>query len=701
MSIETFPAKFGKYILLDRLNAGGMAEVFRAKVTGVEGFERLVAIKCMLPALLSDEQFSNMFVDEARLAAQLTHANVAQIYELGRQAERLYIAMELVSGRDLRHIIKTANAQGQPLPPDFAAYVCSKAAEGLDFAHRKVGNDGRPLGLVHRDISPQNIIVSYDGEVKVVDFGIAKANSAARDTHTQVGVLKGKFAYMSPEQVLGHDIDRRADIFALGSVLYEMVTGSRLFTGESDLTVLERVREGALPDLNIVLPQNAATLIPVFQKALQVNPEQRFGWASEMSESLEPMLMGERSIFGPKRAAALMRQMFAADIVELAEKLKKFSSVTESSCVSVIGAESTEPGTGGRMVFESTFASKRQQEAAAERADTGVVPRDRVSSEPAAAALEATQRAPVPVPARATARVPNAPNRVVVPRPAPRTEAQANAPTQMRRPAAEEPTRAADVRVATSPFEPTVAPQRPRSTATLDVPARPGPTVVHNSARPAPSTVRDPLPRSAYGVRRRLTWFMAASTVALVGAVLVANANMPTPLTVDDAMGTLQDLHPLARAEDGLQRLRNARLVDRWVFGSNRADVPEVQSTSRFSPAAGSRAAGKEGATLGMEPSAALDAPALDENAVAGEGEAAVDEGFLQVTVLGAETAHVSVDAHDLGLAPTPPLRLKVGTHTVRVERQRADGSVEHKESRVRVGLRHTQAEPMAVTLAF
>ncbi|RYF08106.1 MAG: serine/threonine protein kinase, partial [Deltaproteobacteria bacterium] len=203
-------------MLLDRINAGGMAEVFRAKMTGAEQFERYLAIKCMLPQLLADEHFIGMFIDEAKLASQLSHANIVQIYELGRQHERLYIAMELVQGRDLRHVIRLARARGLALPQGFAAYVISRAAAGLDFAHRKQGVDGRPLQLVHRDVSPQNILVSYDGEVKVVDFGIAKAE--ARATETQAGVLKGKFAYMSPEQVRGDDIDRRADIFALGSV---------------------------------------------------------------------------------------------------------------------------------------------------------------------------------------------------------------------------------------------------------------------------------------------------------------------------------------------------------------------------------------------------------------------------------------------------------------------------------------------------
>ena len=325
MVVSHFPARFGKYILLDRLNAGGMAEVFRAKVMGAEKFERLVAIKCMLPALLEDEQFISMFIDEAKLAAQLSHGNIVQIYELGRLKERLYIAMELVAGRDLRHIVRTARTDNIPLGMGFAAYVISRAAQGLDYAHRKAGMDGQPLNLVHRDVSPQNILVSYDGEVKVVDFGIAKAE--ARATETQTGVLKGKFAYMAPEQVVGGDIDRRADIFALGAVLYEIVTGDRLFAGENDLSVLEKVREARTPDLNN-LPPECLPLASVLTKALQRDPAQRYSHASQMAEDLEELLIEDRTIFGPKRASHMMYALYEDEVAHLAERIRKYSEIT-------------------------------------------------------------------------------------------------------------------------------------------------------------------------------------------------------------------------------------------------------------------------------------------------------------------------------------------------------------------------------------
>ena len=697
MSINEFPAKFGKYILLDRLNAGGMAEVFRAKVVGVEGFERLVAIKCMLPALLHDESFSNMFIDEARLAAQVGHANVAQIYELGRHAERLYIAMELVNGRDLRHIIKTANASGKHLPPEFAAYVCSKVAEGLDFAHRKLGNDGRPLGLVHRDISPQNVLVSYDGEVKVVDFGIAKANSAARDTQTQVGVLKGKFAYMSPEQVLGQDIDRRADIFALGSVLYELVTGGRLFTGESDLTVLERVREGMLPDLNLALPADATRLIPVFEQALQVDPEKRYGWASEMAEALEPMLMGEKNIFGPKRAAALMREMFAPEVADLAEKLKRYAQVNESNCLVTIGESATHPSIEQR-VFESTFANRAAP--AAGDGDTGIVPAHRNATvqpqpQPAEPSVTAPQR-PAPRPAAVQPKL-------VVPKPAPRAAPTPGPSVAAPASHAPQPTTTVPMARAAGPMEPTVVPAGRSRLGPLFEPSAPppgrasvAPSFVSSGAQPplpprspasqayarSRSQVQPPV-RSAHSVGRRLTWVTALACAVTGSLVLVVNASMPEPMTLQKSFEQLLSLHPVAYAEDGLSKLRHSRLWDRWLFGSAR---PEGQGASARGP----------GALSVASQTAPADALGPTDGA-AGQ----VAQGFVRVTVLGAESARVFVDGIEAGEAPLEPLALPVGEHTVRVVRRRADGSSEHRESHVRIEARHAQGDPMGLTLTF
>lgn len=305
-----FPKRFGKYILIERLASGGMAEVFRAKVTGVASFEREVAIKCLRHELLINRQFITMFIDEATLAGQLSHNNIAQIYELGRHRNKLYIAMELVEGRDLRDILKQVGGN-QGIPVGLAAYVIAKSAEGLDYAHRKNGRDGQPLNLVHRDVSPQNILLSFEGEVKVVDFGIAKAS--ARMSETTTGMLKGKLSYMAPEQIRGIT-DRRSDIFALGTVLYELITGTKLFDAETDLEVIEKVRKAQIPNLKAKFRGMAPELTQVLQKALAENPDRRFQFASEIARALEPLLIDGRSIYGARKAAEYMQGLYA-DII--------------------------------------------------------------------------------------------------------------------------------------------------------------------------------------------------------------------------------------------------------------------------------------------------------------------------------------------------------------------------------------------------
>ena len=229
------PIQFGKYFLLDRINVGGMAEVFKAKAFGVEGFERLLAVKRILPNIAEDEEFITMFIDEAKIAVQLNHANICQIFDLGKVEDSYFIALEFVHGKDVRAIFdrcKQKPVDGQTaMPIAQACFIVMKACEGLDYAHNKRDGQGREMTLVHRDVSPQNILISYEGEVKLIDFGIAKA--AGKMSKTQQGILKGKFGYMSPEQVRGLPLDRRSDVFSLGIVLYEMVAGKRPFDGVS------------------------------------------------------------------------------------------------------------------------------------------------------------------------------------------------------------------------------------------------------------------------------------------------------------------------------------------------------------------------------------------------------------------------------------------------------------------------------------
>ena len=199
------PVLFGRHLLLERINVGGMAEVFRAKTFGVEGFERIVAVKRILPQMAEDSDFIRMFIDEARIASQLTHNNIVQIYELGREEDVYFIAMEFVTGRDLRLILDRLKRQQRLMPEPIACFIISLVCEALDYAHRKKSPTGQPYKIIHRDVSPQNVLLSYEGEIKLCDFGIAKAVNQSQ--RTQAGVLKGKFAYMSPEQVKGQKID--------------------------------------------------------------------------------------------------------------------------------------------------------------------------------------------------------------------------------------------------------------------------------------------------------------------------------------------------------------------------------------------------------------------------------------------------------------------------------------------------------------
>ena len=322
------PLPFGKFLLLDRINVGGMAEVFLAKTFGVEGFQRILAIKKIIPTMVEDEEFITMFIDEARIAVQLNHANIVQIHELGKFEEHYYIAMEYVSGRDLRYMLDVAKKRKQLLPLPLSIFLAHGVCEGLDYAHRKKDAQGKDMNIVHRDVSPQNVLVSYDGDVKVIDFGIAKAQN--RSQKTQAGILKGKFGYMSPEQVRGMPIDRRSDVFALGVILYEMLTGERLFVGESDFSTLEKVRNAeVLPprEFNEEIPE---ALEAIVLKSLARDPETRYQWAAEMGEDLMRFLMQGNALFGQKQLGQYMKTEFATELGREHERMARFVAIEAS-----------------------------------------------------------------------------------------------------------------------------------------------------------------------------------------------------------------------------------------------------------------------------------------------------------------------------------------------------------------------------------
>ena len=236
--------RFGKYTLINRIAVGGMAEIFLARQAGLEGFEKTIVIKRIRPHLSKQPSFVKMFLNEAKLAAQLNHPNVVQIYDLGKIGETYFIAMEYIFGRDMRRIIPKASSMNIEFPMVYALKIASSVCEGLFYAHQRADIYGNPLNIVHRDITPENIFVSFDGTVKILDFGIAKASTQIEQT--RAGEIKGKLSYMSPEQCLGKKLDHRSDIFSLGTVLYEWITGFKLFTGESEVAILKSISEGKI-----------------------------------------------------------------------------------------------------------------------------------------------------------------------------------------------------------------------------------------------------------------------------------------------------------------------------------------------------------------------------------------------------------------------------------------------------------------------
>nr|WP_255662428.1 serine/threonine-protein kinase [Myxococcus sp. RHSTA-1-4] len=287
-----------------------MAQIYLARRQGPDASDALLVVKRILPHLTDNDDFIKMFLDEARIAARLNHPNVVQIFDLGAQGDSFFIAMEYIHGEDLRKLWKEAETRGQPVPVPLVCRILIETCAGLDYAHKRTDPaTGRPLGIVHRDVSPQNILVTFEGGVKVVDFGIAKAADQA--TVTRSGVLKGKYAYMSPEQAAGQRVDCRADIFALGVVLYELLTGTRLFKRATDMQTLTAVSE-----CRVVPPSQLSERVPrdldaIVLKALAKEPAERYQEAAQLQQALEAWLAAHRLPGSSAHLAAYMRELYA------------------------------------------------------------------------------------------------------------------------------------------------------------------------------------------------------------------------------------------------------------------------------------------------------------------------------------------------------------------------------------------------------
>lgn len=307
------PIPFGRFLLFERVAIGGMAEVFAAVRWDDEG-KRLYAVKRILPTLAEDRELVRMFLDEARVAVQLDHPGIVPVHELGKLPGGYYIAMDYVAGRDLRALAARFRAAAEPVPLEVVAHVVSEVADALDHAHRGRAADGRELRVVHRDVSPANVLVGFDGRVRVIDFGIAQA-AHRRGGASADAVLRGKFGYMSPEMVRGLPVDRRSDVFALGTVLHELLAGRRLFTGPTELAVMEQVRSARPPPPSAANPRVPPELDRIVLKALAREPEERFAWASELRDALRSLARP----LGPaptETLAALMTGWFPDELAD-------------------------------------------------------------------------------------------------------------------------------------------------------------------------------------------------------------------------------------------------------------------------------------------------------------------------------------------------------------------------------------------------
>jgi serine/threonine protein kinase len=298
----------GKYEILKRLATGGMAEIYLARVSGLPGIQKMVVVKRILPQFADKPDFIEMFLDEARIVATLEHPNVVQLYDVGVVDRNYFIAMEYLHGEDVRSVARTLARAGRKMPLEHAVNILIGVAAGLHYAHEKVGFDGKPLRIVHRDVNPQNVIVTYDGTVKLLDFGIAKASN--RLNETRMGTLKGKVPYMSPEQCRGEALDRRSDLFSLGIMLYELTLGKQLYPGKSDFEVLKQIVEGTVVPPRQIDPTYPSALEEIVMHALEKDKERRYQTAREMQVDLEALVWQERLHTSPIVLAHFMEELF-------------------------------------------------------------------------------------------------------------------------------------------------------------------------------------------------------------------------------------------------------------------------------------------------------------------------------------------------------------------------------------------------------
>ncbi|ATB37986.1 hypothetical protein CYFUS_003412 [Cystobacter fuscus] len=369
----------GKYVVKSKLAEGGMAEIYLATARGPEGFEKEVVIKRVRSFLSDDEGFVRMFIQEARLASRLNHANVVQIFDFDKHEDSYYLAMEYVRGTSLWNLRKRCREKGIRIPPVLVAYIGSQVAAGLHYAHRTRSPEGETLGLVHRDVTPHNVLLSFDGAVKLTDFGIAKAGNKL----TQPGVLKGKFAYMAPEQARGEEVDARTDVFALGVVLWEMLTGGRLFDGESDVAVLRAVQESVIVPPARLNPDVPEGLDEVVCTALEREPAARYQSAGELERALAQCVLRGATSVDDTDLGTFVRRLFDVPLTQfmlspavLQDRSQRHRSGSTAVAPGESVSERPEPPSASRVAPEPQAGSAP----AAPREATAVMPGSTPSS---------------------------------------------------------------------------------------------------------------------------------------------------------------------------------------------------------------------------------------------------------------------------------------------------------------------------------
>jgi serine/threonine protein kinase len=315
--LNRLPRKFGRYALFDFVGKGGMAEIFLARAHTELGASRLCVVKQILPEYATHPLFADMLIHEAKLAARLNHAHIVQVFDLGREVDQLYIAMEYVEGFDLNALLRRCSQKKIPLPLEFALLIVADTLKGLDYAHRRETDEGKPLGIVHRDVSPSNVLVSLEGEVKVCDFGIARANDAVLNEGGEMDdAIKGKAGYMSPEHARGEPIDARADVFAVGILLWELLSGKRMYRKESDVPLLDQAKRAEIPTLPVKGLPHEAKLHALVNKALATKREDRYPSAGAMLREVEGFLSEAKLVASPLKLGQWLVDSFGAELLE-------------------------------------------------------------------------------------------------------------------------------------------------------------------------------------------------------------------------------------------------------------------------------------------------------------------------------------------------------------------------------------------------